>query len=68
MANLHAEVGPMYETNKEVIWESSNPEVVSVNQNGRLFGEKPGTATIIAKAADNPENLQAVSSRGYRKG
>ena len=60
MANLHAEVGPMYETNKEVIWESSNPEVVSVNQNGRLFGEKPGTATIIAKAADNPENLQAV--------
>ncbi len=30
-------------------WKSSNPSVASVNSNGRITGNKAGTATIFCK-------------------
>ncbi|MBP9996061.1 MAG: Ig-like domain-containing protein [Lachnospiraceae bacterium] len=38
---------------KGVIWESDNPDVVSV-QNGKLVAVAPGTATVTAEANDIP--------------
>jgi len=39
-------------TNKEVAWSSSNPEVVSVEPNGRITGHQLGYATITCEATD----------------
>ena len=39
--------------NTSVIWSSSNGAVVSVDENGRIFGLKVGTATIVAVSAEN---------------
>lgn len=35
----------------EIVWSSSNPSVVSVNDFGKITAESVGTATISAKAA-----------------
>src|SRR5574344_2823020 len=37
---------------KYVIWSSSNPSVVRIDQFGDYVGLKPGTATIYARARD----------------
>lgn len=39
-------------TNKQVEWSSSDPDIVSVDANGRIKGKKLGTATITCTAAD----------------
>lgn len=39
-------------TNKKVEWSSSNPKVVSVDENGRMKGLKVGSATITCTATD----------------
>ena len=36
----------------EIVWESSDPKVVSVDENGNITALKRGTATITAKTAD----------------
>lgn len=36
----------------EVIWESSNPEVATVNEDGEVYATGLGTATITATTAD----------------
>lgn len=38
-----------YNVSHNVTWSSSNPSVVSVDQNGKVFGKKLGSATISAK-------------------
>ena len=43
-------VSPDNAFNKEVTWESSNPEVASVDSNGRVTAKKSGTTTIYATA------------------
>lgn len=50
---LKAAVLPNNSTNKKIVWSSSNPDVVSVAQNGIIQGKaKEGTAVITAKASD----------------
>lgn len=49
---LKASVLPENASIKDVIWSSSNGEVASVDQNGKVRGLKAGTANIIATAKD----------------
>ncbi len=43
---------PENASNKKVTWESSDPDIVSVNTNGQVTGRACGTATITCSAAD----------------
>jgi len=38
--------------NEDIIWESSNPDIVSVDEDGNLTAIKAGTATITVKNSD----------------
>ena len=49
-ATLTATVTPENATNKAVTWSSSNTEVATVDNNGKVTALKPGTATITATA------------------
>ena len=62
---------PEQVTNQEVIWESSNPDVLSVQDSGMIKGISYGTATVTAtsKADESVKasvDLQVlVDSNGY---
>ena len=47
-------VSPTNATFKDVVWTSSNPKVVSVDQLGNIKGLDVGTATIKCTSEDNP--------------
>lgn len=49
------EYNPNNTTEKGLIWESSNSEAVSVDNNGIVTGKKNGTATITATSITHPE-------------
>lgn len=53
-ASLNAIVLPSNATNKNIIWTSSDENVVKVTD-GELYGIKVGTAVITATSADNPD-------------
>lgn len=45
-------VGPEDATNKEVVWKSLHPDIVSVSENGTITGLKKGTATVEISSKD----------------
>lgn len=45
---VDATVKPFYATNKTIEWESSNPEIATVDAQGKVTGVAPGTVTITA--------------------
>lgn len=50
---LTATVMPTYAENRNIVWSSSNPNVASVDQTGKVTGKlSTGTATITATATD----------------
>lgn len=49
---LTATVNPDNATNKAVTWSSSDTEVATVDDTGKVTGVKKGTATITVKTAD----------------
>lgn len=49
---LIATVKPDNATNKNVIWESSDPNVVTVDKSGNVTAKKAGKATITVKTED----------------
>lgn len=49
-AKLTATVKPVNANDKTVTWESDNPSVATIDQNGKITAVKDGTATITAKA------------------
>ena len=49
---IQATISPDNATNQNVIWESSDPEVASVSDNGLVTANKAGTATITARTED----------------
>lgn len=59
-ATLKATVKPNNATNKEVTWSSSNEDVATVDQNGKVTAVAKGDATITATAADNKTATCAV--------
>ena len=56
-AYLTAKVLPSNATNRQVTWESSNPDVVSVGGSGMLCAKKAGSATITVRAKDNSAKI-----------
>lgn len=51
-ANLLVTISPDYVTNPELKWSSSNPDIISTTNQGRITAHKPGVATITASAQD----------------
>lgn len=56
---LVATVMPDYATNKNVTWLSSNNNVATVDNNGKVTAKKPSTVTITATTTDGT-NLSAT--------
>ncbi|MDO9634771.1 MAG: family 43 glycosylhydrolase [Paludibacter sp.] len=48
-------IAPYNATNTQLYWKSSNPEIVSVSQNGVITRNTGGAATITAYAADGTD-------------
>ncbi len=48
-------------TNKELLYESSNPSVAKVDSNGDVIAVGEGTAVITVKSKDNPELVETVT-------
>jgi uncharacterized protein YjdB len=59
---LTASVYPENATNKNVTWESSNPALVSVDENGLVTALEKGTATITATTIDGGFTAQCYVS------
>lgn len=50
--NLIISYSPSNATNKKVTWKSSNPNIVTVDQQGNITGVNPGSATVTAISND----------------
>lgn len=55
---LTAEVIPSDATNKALIWKSSNPEVASVDSNGKITAHEIGTSIITVTTEDGAKTAQ----------
>lgn len=53
--NLVATIAPDTASRKDLIWESSNPEIATVAANGRISAVAPGTTKITCTATDGSE-------------
>lgn len=63
--NLRATVEPEDATDKSVVWESTDPNTVSVTQTGKITAKAEGTATITVTTADG--NYSAVRCYSDRR-
>ena len=52
---LEAVISPVNATTKELRWESSNPEIASISENGLVSALEVGTTTITAFATDGSD-------------
>lgn len=52
---ISVEILPLDTTDKSVLWESSNPEVVEVDENGTIIALNAGSSIITATSNSNPE-------------
>jgi uncharacterized protein YjdB len=52
-----ASINPDNATDKGVTWESSDPTVAAVDENGKVTAVKVGTATITASSIDNTKGF-----------
>ena len=50
--HLVATIKPVDATNKSVIWSSSNENIVTVDNNGKIMAKETGKATITVKTKD----------------
>ena len=65
--NLFATISPNDATNKEVVWSSSNEDIVSVDQNGNLTGNKNGVANITVKTKDGNKTATCLVTVNKKK-
>ena len=49
---LEVTFDPEYVSERRVLWETSNPNVVTVNMQGEITAERPGVAYVTATSAD----------------
>lgn len=61
---LTATVYPSNASNKTVYWSSSDSQVVSVSNSGKLTAKGPGVATITAKTCNGKTKTCKVTVRG----
>lgn len=47
-------------TNKDILWESSNPNIVSVDASGAIIARSPGNATITVKSKDGNTTKEII--------
>ena len=59
--NINATLTPGNATNKNITWTSSDANVATVDQNGKVTAHKAGTATITAKSQGN-ESVKATAT------
>ncbi len=59
-SQISAKVEPENATNRELIWESSNPSVATVDDNGVVKGIAPGTTVVTVKTKDGTVVGQVV--------
>lgn len=75
--SLNAEVYPMDATHKELVWESSDPSIASIDKKNRLTRHKEGSVTLTAWATDGglikgsvlletPTGIPSVSGSGLQ--
>ena len=64
---LVADVLPESASIKKVTWNSSNPDIVSVNQTGYLTAKKVGTATITCEATDGSDACASCDVTVYQR-
>lgn len=57
---LLATVIPANASDKSVVWASDDPSIVSIDQNGNVLGELPGTTTISVTTVDGGFAAQAT--------
>ena len=48
------DMDPWYTGHKDVIWSSSDPDIVSVDENGNITAHKRGSAIVTVTSADDP--------------
>ena len=53
-------ISPDNATNKNVIWESSNSSIVSVDASGGIIAKSPGNATITVKSVDGNTTKEII--------
>ncbi len=58
--NLTAKVTPENATDKTITWESSNTNVVIVDNEGNITAVGPGEATITAKAGEKEDSCKII--------
>ncbi len=59
--SLTAVIYPSNASNKSVIWESSNNDIVSINSNGEVYLKKAGHATISLISAENEAIFKTIT-------
>lgn len=62
-AALSAAIQPEDATIQEVVWESSHPEIISIDKDGNIEAKAEGNAEIRAMAADDPAVSDVVQIR-----
>ena len=64
---LHCEIQPNRATRQNVIWESSDPEIASVDKFGRLTGHRPGKTRITVYSWDDAFPTAATLDPTYSR-
>lgn len=59
---LYAKIEPLNATNIGIVWESENPDIASIDQNGIITGKKPGIVKIQAKVKNEEKKSECFIS------
>ena len=65
---LYVAIKPEKATNRTITWSSSNPNVVSVDNSGKITAKSNGSAIITAKSEDGGHTSTATIEVGGSKG
>lgn len=63
LASLSCAIQPENAHIKDVVWSSSDPNIVTVDEKGHLSAVSPGTAMITVRAADPESTARPMTSR-----
>lgn len=58
---INVYVKPEDATIKDLVYESSNPDVVTVDKDGKIVAVGEGTATVTVKSADDPTKSDTIT-------